>query len=326
MLKLADSMSTVQDGNVFTRREVCEGDEDAVELAFVGSPPFTIDYDRTFKPDGPDTRRSPEIVHQQLTAGLGIATVRLETSQAGVYQYQFSRITDSLYDDPRESPIRNPIVLQQVVHSRPTTSFTNPNKVYKYCLDAGAGDDIISIQLHGVAPFSLTINIKHFNTGKSDVINIPHIDSDIFNFRIPKHALTLGSHAVSVLKVKDSRGCVRKTTDAPHVMVAVADMPTISPFNQRTDYCVGDRISFSLAGVPPFVVEYEWNGVLMKAQNQPSEFVRVAEKPGNFTITGLQDSASDCKVNVGLTDIIHEVPSVKISEGYAIVRGIPEGS
>ncbi|PWW80579.1 hypothetical protein C7212DRAFT_290383 [Tuber magnatum] len=324
MLKLAESSSTTK-GDVFTRKDVCEGDEDAIELAFVGSPPFTIDYERTFRPEGYDLRRALDPVPQKLTAGLGVATVRLETSQAGVNRYKFSRIADSLYDNPRESLVQNPVILEQTIHSRPSTSFANPSKVYKYCLDAGAGDDIIPIQLHGKAPFSLTINIKHFNTGKSDVINIPHIDSTIFNFRIPSHALTLGSHAVSVLKVKDARGCVRKTMEGPHVMVAVADMPTISPSSQQTNYCVGDRISFTLSGVPPFAVEYEWNGVLMKAHNQPSEFARVAEKPGNFTITGLQDSASDCKVNVGLTQIVREVPSVRISDGYTVVRGIPEG-
>lgn len=109
-------------------------------------------------------------------------------------------------------------------------------------------------------------------------------------------------------------------------MVAVADMPTISPADQRNDYCVGERIAFSLAGVPPFAVEYEWNGALMKATNQPSQFIRVAERPGKFDIVGLQDSASDCKVNLSVPKIIHEVPSVRISEGNSVVKGIPEGT
>lgn len=329
-LRLAESASTSRKGEHFVRQDVCEGDEDAVELAFTGSPPFTVDYERTFRPEGVhESRRAVEQMPQQLRAGLGVATVRLETNRAGLYQYKFMRIADGLYDSVRESMLKSPFMLEQTVHSRPTTAFADPSKVYKYCLDAGAGDDIIPIHLHGTPPFSLTINIKHFSTGKSDVISIPHVESNIFNFHIPNHALTLGNHAVSVLKVKDARGCVRKTAapDTPTVMVAVADMPTISPHDaNRKDYCVGDRIAFTLAGVPPFAVEYEWNGVLMKAQNQPSQFVRVAEKPGNFTITGLQDSASDCKVSVGGAGlIVHEVPSVKISGGYNVVKGIPEG-
>jgi nucleoporin POM152 len=110
-----------------------------------------------------------------------------------------------------------------------------------------------------------------------------------------------------------------------HVTVAVADMPTILPTEPRVDYCVGERIAYTLAGLPPFAVEYEWNGETMVAANQPASFVRVAERPGNFTITGLQDSASDCKVSVDLQRTIHEVPSVRISEGTSVVKGIPQG-
>lgn len=120
---------------------------------------------------------------------------------------------------------------------------------------------------------------------------------------------------------------MRKTPEgAPHVMVRVADLPTITAADNQEHYCVGDRLAFALAGVPPFAVEYEWNGVLMKAANQPSQFVRVAERPGNFTITALQDSASDCKVHLGTTKLIHEVPSVIVSEGTSVVKGIPEGN
>lgn len=158
-----------------------------------------------------------------------------------------------------------------------------------------------------------------------DLIQVPNIDTHNYKFQVPSYALTLGDHIVSVGKIKDSRGCSRKITNGPQVRLQVADMPTITPVDQRSDFCVGERISFNIAGVPPFAVEYEWNGVLMKATSQPANFVRVAERPGNFTITGLQDSASDCKVNLSIPKVIHEVPSVRISEGYAVVKGIPQG-
>jgi nucleoporin POM152 len=158
-------------------------------------------------------------------------------------------------------------------------------------------------------------------------VHIPLIESNYYEFQIPSHYLTLGDHTVTVHKVKDARGCSRRMDEGTgeHVTVAVADMPTILPTEPRVDYCVGERIAFTLAGLPPFAVEYEWNGEIMVAANQPSSFVRVAERPGNFTITGLQDSASDCKVAVDLQRTIHEVPSVRISEGTSVVKGIPQG-
>ncbi|KAF8250238.1 hypothetical protein K440DRAFT_659681 [Wilcoxina mikolae CBS 423.85] len=323
--RLPPSGAITAKDDIFIRKPVCEGDEDSVELAFMGQPPFTVDYERTYRPEG-TSKRQLDKVQDKLTAGLSTASVRLETSKAGLYEYRFYRLSDGLYDDPRDRNMQSPIVLQQTVNPRPSTAFLNPSKVYKYCLDSAPQEDsIIPIQLVGTPPFALTIHIKHHSTGKKDVIHLPNIDSNHHDFKIPPHALTLGDHSVSIHKVRDSRGCTRRTDDGPHVTVAVADMPTISAADQRTDYCVGERIAFTLAGLPPFAVEYKWNGETMLATNQPSSFVRVAERPGNFTITGLQDSASDCKVGVDIRRTIHEVPSVRISEGTSVVKGIPEG-
>lgn len=48
----------------------------------------------------------------------------------------------------------------------------------------------------------------------------------------------------------------------------------------------------------------------------------MAPAPGNFTITGLLDSASDCMVNLQETKMIHEIPSAIVLPG---VKGIHEG-
>jgi len=247
----------------------------------------------------------------------------METSRAGTYQYKFLTLSDSLYD--KQEALDTPLILEQVVHSKPSARFRNPGKVYKYCLEAGVGDDVIPIILEGTAPFALSINIRHYSTGKVDVVNIPHIDSKAHNFRIPPYALTLGGHAVSVHEVRDSRGCVRKmASDSQIVTVAVADMPTITSLDAKSYYCVGDRITFSLAGVPPFHLEYEFEGKTEKVVT-PSTFQRVAERPGNFTITGITDSASQCKVNLAISKMIHPIPSVRVSDGGQIIEGIHEG-
>ncbi|KAF8423779.1 hypothetical protein EV426DRAFT_601128 [Tirmania nivea] len=319
------SESTVQKRereNSYVRKDVCEGDEDAVELGFTGSPPFHAQYLRSVKADGSTTTGRKKL--EDIRAGNYVTTVRLDTSSPGQHRYEFVSIADSLYDDPKEARLPKALVLSQKVNAKPSAKFVDtPGKMYRYCRDAGAGDDIIPIQLAGVPPFQLQINIKHHNTGKNEIVNIPAIETNQFNFKIPPHALTLGSHSVSVLKVRDSRGCVRKTApqDAPFVYVAVADLPTIAPEETRNDYCVGDRISYSLQGSPPFAVEYVFENVVRKASSG-ARFSRVAPGPGNFTITGLLDSASDCKVHLQLTKIIHEIPSVRISEG---TKGIHEG-
>lgn len=146
----ASSSMTVADNGIVRRNDICEGDEDAVELAFTGTPPFMIDYERQYKPLS-KSKLSADRTELKLTAGLGVASVRLESTLAGTYKYKFNNIADNLYGDPRDRNIKSPIVLEQLVHPRPTTSFANPNKVYKYCLDSAAGEDsIIPIYLQGV--------------------------------------------------------------------------------------------------------------------------------------------------------------------------------
>jgi nucleoporin POM152 len=140
---------TVKD-DIFLRKPVCEGDEDSVELAFMGQPPFTVDYERIYRPEG-TLKRQIDRVQDKLTAGLSTTSVKLETLKAGLYEYRFFRLSDGLYDDPRDRNMQSPIVLQQTVNSRPSTAFLNPSKVYKYCLDSAPQEDsIIPIQLVGV--------------------------------------------------------------------------------------------------------------------------------------------------------------------------------
>lgn len=90
---------------------------------------------------------------QEVRAGLSITTVRLDTSTPGLHRYEFLSIADSLYDDPKEAKLPKSLVLAQIVHPKPSAKFVDTGKMYKYCRDAGAGDDIIPIQLTGVRLF-----------------------------------------------------------------------------------------------------------------------------------------------------------------------------
>ena len=62
-----------------------------------------------------------------------------------------------------------------------------------------------------------------------------------------------------------------------------------------------------------------------KAKHTNTNFRRIAEKPGVFTITAISDKASECKARTEITKIIHEMPSVKISKGRQVEVDIHEG-
>ncbi|KAF3199229.1 hypothetical protein TWF679_001558 [Orbilia oligospora] len=106
--------------------------------------------------------------------------------------------------------------------------------------------------------------------------------------------------------------------------VSVAEPPSITSLDSKPYYCVGDRINYSLAGSPPFTLEYTFSGKKEKISTS-SIFQRIAERPGTLTFDKIKDSASDCQVDVNITKVVHGIPSVRVSEGSQVTEGIHEG-
>lgn len=255
---------------------------------------------------------------------MGQATISMDTSKPGIYEYRFSELSDGLYD--HDTKKFTPLIIEQKVNSKPSAHFIKPGQSYKYCKEELAGDEIIPIRLEGVPPFSLEVDIKHQSSSRPETVKIANIEANTYNFRIPHRVLSLGVHQVSVRKVRDSHGCQQKTEyGAPHVQVQVYDVPTIYPLESRTDYCVGERIAYTLSGTAPFDIFYTFEGVQKKAKSQGTTFKRIAERAGNFAITGVADKASECKASTKISKIIHEMPSVKISKGRQVEVDIHEG-
>ncbi|KAF7939884.1 uncharacterized protein EAE98_000011 [Botrytis deweyae] len=319
-IKVADNSALVLEGQKYVKHEVCEGDIDAVEVNLIGSPPYHVKYEIRHKPE----HGSASISNKEFDAGLGLSTVSMDTIKPGLYEYKFSELSDNLYD--HDSKKFSPLIIEQKVNRKPAANFIKPGQSYKYCKEELAGDEVIPIKLEGIPPFYLEIDIKHQSSARPETVKIANIDSNHYDFRIPHRVLSLGIHQVSVRKIRDSRGCQQKTEHgAPHVQVQVYDVPTIHPLESRTDYCVGERIGYTLSGTAPFEIYYTFENVQRKAKSPNTSFRRIAEKPGNFTITAISDKASECKAKTEITKIIHQMPSVKISKGRQVEVDIHEG-
>jgi nucleoporin POM152 len=308
-------------GDTFHKKAVCEGDHDSVELSFTGNSPYYVKYDVHMKPE----RGSAAVSTKQDKFGLHTASLRMDTAKSGVYQYAITELGDRLYNHDRKSaPL---LQIQQQVHGRPSASFLNAGRTYNYCKEDAVGDEVIPIILTGAPPFTLEIGIKHL-TAASPEINTEHVKSNRYDLRIPHTALSLGLHIISIRKVTDANGCQKiMGTDAPTTRVTVVDVPSISPLETATDFCVGDRISYTLVGTPPFRVHYSFEGVQQKASVSTNSFRRIAERPGNFTITAVSDKASteSCRARTKFTKVIHALPSVRISKGQTDELDIHEG-
>ena len=323
VMTIAKSSFLEYNGQKYIKKDVCEDDEDSIDLFFTGTAPYTVQYNENFI----SSLGSPSRKHQRrLVSGLNSASFKMDTSKAGQYEYEFSRLGDSLYSQAaREQAF---LTIRQHVHSKPSARFTDNGKTYKYCKEDNEDDEIIPINLTGIPPFRLEIEIRHHTAAKLEVVHIPHIEATQYSFHMPHRVLALGTHIVTIRKVEDFQGCYQKLeVDAPHVQVSVADIPSISPLEAHTDYCVGDRISFTLSGVPPFNIFYKFQDLDRKAAISTTTFRRIAEKPGEFKIIGISDqrSTDTCKARLEITRIIHEMPSVRVSKGRIASVDLHEG-
>ena len=322
-MQIAESRSLSQVGAHWAKKSICEGDVDALDVSFTGKPPFFVRYDI-------DMKASHGSAHARFTrkehVALSGASISLMTSPAGLYTYHFRELGDQLYD-PGNLGIK-PLSVQQRIEARPSARFEETGKTYSYCKEATIDNEGIPIRLTGAPPYYLEMTVKHHPSAKSEPVNIPRVVSARFNFHIPHQVLSLGTHVVSIRKVQDGHGCQRTfDDDGPVTHVSVADVPTISDVEKTNDFCVGDRISFNLAGKPPFNVFYNFEGLERRASTSNTLFRRIAEKPGNFTITAISDKASSdsCRASTTMTKMIHELPSVRISKGRTTHVDIHEG-
>ncbi|OLL22675.1 Nucleoporin POM152 [Neolecta irregularis DAH-3] len=315
------------DERVITRNDVCEGDEDIFTVEFSGNPPFTVDYDIIhFTEDGYAERP----IHKELTAALPHASIRITSTKSGEVQYRFKKISDALYTDINSPDSDSLFLVKQRVNPKPTANFANPGKTYSYCLNTDPEDtdtEGIPLKLEGTAPFALEIEIKHEISGRTDSFNSFSITKNSYELRLPAQAMTLGRHRIRIAKITDANGCARyiDPNSAGHITISVTEIPSIHPVDERTWYCVGDRISYNLAGQAPWQIEYEFQGKRRVASSPTGTFTRIAEKPGNWTIISVSDRGSNCKATVGLSKPIYDIPSVRVAQGNSIVEDIHEG-
>lgn len=313
--------------NRFTRTEVCENEDDTFDLEVFGAPPFSITYERSYlgHKGVEEDKKSLEI-----SAALSMISIKARTSPAGTHRYTFRGVADARYDTTAASNSADHIVVEQFVNSRPSAKFAEPEKTYNYCSDIELSEqdvDAIPVTFTGKAPFSVRYQIKHQVTAATEFLTDVEIPAHSWKLQVPKHMLTLGNHIVSIVEVKDAKGCSKQFKDNKSIIhIAVSERPSILPMSSHKNFCVGDRISYALQGVPPFKVEYDFNGAHKRATVNGATFSRIAERPGNFSIYALSDSASRCQVSVNdLSSVIYDIPSVRVSEGKTIIESIHEG-
>lgn len=328
-LSLKESGLSSEGSHIYRKPEVCQGDESTLALSLQGNPPFHLKYQQKFEP----IRGPAAVSNKPLTLAGNSALINMETGKAGEYSYIFNELGDDRYSHDKRH--LTPLIVKQQVHAPPSAKFSSPGKTYGYCKDdpsftSDAEHEQIPITLTGTPPFSIEIAISHHGLStRPEIIRVKDIPSNSYSWSLSRSTLDLGTHSLSLRSVIDKRGCENIIDrDSSSVRIAVSSPPTIIPLESNTDYCVGDRVSFSLSGQAPYEVFYNFQNRDRKAKISSNEFRRIAESPGDFIITGVSDSAmggGKCRARKDIRKSIHSYPSVKISHGKTRISDIHEG-
>lgn len=330
-LSIEDAAASKDGIGTFHKPAVCQGDESVLSLSLSGNPPYHVKYQQKYEPV-----KGPAAISNKPGSFAGSnAMITLDTSKAGDYTYVFTELSDERYAHDKNH--FTPLVVKQEVYAPPTAKFGNPGKTYGYCKDdpsftssVEAQTENIPITFTGSPPFSVEIAIVHHGvSSRPEIIRHKDIQTNTYSWPLSRSTLDLGTHSVSLRSVKDGRGCETiLESDPSSVRIFVSSPPTIIALESQENYCVGEHVSFSLSGQPPFDVYYTFQGRERKARVSGNEFRRLAESPGEFVITGVSDSAmgnGKCRARKEIKKSIHAYPTVEMGRGKTLVSDIHEG-
>jgi len=267
---------------------------------------------------------------EEMSAAMSNAQIRLPTDEPGTYRYEFTHLSDAIYDDAKN--LGKPLIIEHTVRPLPTAKFVEAAESYLYCADTSFDDpkkNGIPISITGATPVTIKLEMRHELQREVETIELPDITDKQYFFVPPKHTLTHGLHVLTILKITDSNRCTSQPISHNRATFTVADEASIFPLEQQLHHCVGDRISYALQGTSPWQIEYEFDGKRNVAKTSNPTFSRIAEKRGNLTIISVADRASSCKTFIAsgkMEKLIHEVPSVRIEKGTNVIENIREGT
>ncbi|KAJ1813013.1 hypothetical protein LPJ56_005308, partial [Coemansia sp. RSA 2599] len=208
----------------------------------------------------------------------------------------------------------------------------------------------IEFEKDGSAPFHAWIEVFPAS-GPSEVIEIPDIKGYSQAVSLPDRiASQIGRYHMRLVKIRDSRGCERQLVDpsevglgrssdksgkaiAGGIEIEYIEAPSARPSssspaaNPSRNVCLGDILAFDLQGLNSWNVEYIYNGARRSTSANKRLFRRIADEPGNFTLTRIcHRSANDCCSDFeDLSYTVREIPRVRVSGGKNVYQDIIEG-
>ena len=307
--------------------QFCAGTAASFQVDFSGKAPFGITYNHTYVLKG---KTMSEIKHESVDTSF--IKIPFDTQIDGKHIYQLLSISDENYRDPILSNIKG---IQTTVNTNPSADFVDLEQNVFQCRSRAATAIPVRVMLQGKPPFEIVVEEKVDNQHKRYInrtISSENLTSNVYTLLLD-NLTTKGRYDYSLVKLIDSSGCgveYDRVANAPTTFVEIADQAQISNIHGPSA-CVGDLITYSLQGSPPFTIEYSWSGKLQSPiELYDPIFSLWAGTEGELQITRICNSAGCCDDSLSgdksLAVSVHPLPQAVVDDGMDNVDEIREGN
>lgn len=333
-VEIYQSPAISQRKDVLVMEPTCTGSPGSFQVQLSGKAPWNVQY-----------------IHEHMSAGIteteeknvSVETHFLQISldtHAGLHMYILISIADANYGNPiaLRTSAKSLYRVEQVVFALPTAIFLDPSERIFHCISKENGSLELNLKLTGHAPFNLEIQEMHNNIKqrKMDLtVEASHLSEfdGGFQFQMKiKPERSMGRYLYVLTKVSDATGCESTyDKDSPQAATAIeiADQAKIFSSNPP-NVCVGDILSYSLQGTPPFTVGFTFDGVAQQELTIADPILTLwAGSMGDVVITKICNAMGCCDEHVGndpsMKSTVRPLPRVIVDGGIDQVDDIREG-
>lgn len=260
-----------------------------------------------------------------------------DTATPGTHTYILNSIADDNYKSPIQA-VGSVVGVERQVHALPSVQFVEPEQSVFQCTSRTANPYKMKMLLSGMAPFHVSLEQKHDNQHVQNIEKTIE-SSDLvasgnkFEYSFVAESISqMGKHDFIVDMIVDATTCQTtfdKTVNLVQTSIEIADQARITTFNKPV-VCIGDLLSYTLQGTPPFTIGYSWQGI-------DQEDIIVADPmfsmwagfEGEVLIKKVCNSAGCCDDTVAsdpkMKTIVKPLPKAMIDSGLDLIDDIREG-
>ncbi|KAJ3261204.1 hypothetical protein HK103_006513 [Boothiomyces macroporosus] len=289
----------------------CQFEPNHFQLDLTGKPPFKIQYQTSYNKD-------------PFLSVVELDYLRLETdtTRPGKQTFKINSISDENYKQPIQQA---GLIIEQEVYELPKGEFTKPSQQVYHCLKQN-NTFSLDLELTGQPPFKGTIqqlqdnnHVKYIDFETSGVKQ-----GDKYKYQFNVQISQMGKHEFILDSLRDSR-CTGKLDEfvKPSTFIEINDQASMTSLNPPS-ICIGDMLSYTLQGTPPFSITYNWKKEQTVTLNDPVFNVWVG-KPGKFEIKKICNKYNCCQEYTTLSTTINTLPKAIIADGSDLITDINQG-